>query len=68
MKERRRRSVIKGLSWRITGTLDTMLIAYLITGEFAMAFSIGGIELITKMVLYYLHERVWNKIKWGKLG
>lgn len=60
------RSVVKSLSWRTIGTLDTILISWIITGKLDLAFSIGGIELITKMVLYFFHERVWNTIKWGK--
>ncbi len=60
------RSIVKSLSWRIIGTLDTILISWLVTGALKVAFSIGAIELITKMVLYFFHERVWNSIKWGK--
>ena len=60
------RSIVKSLSWRIIGTLDTILISWLVTSELSVAFSIGAIELITKMVLYFFHERVWNSIKWGK--
>ncbi|MBE7630036.1 DUF2061 domain-containing protein [Tenacibaculum piscium] len=60
------RSIVKSISWRIIGTIDTVLISWFITGELALAFSIGSIELITKMVLYFFHERIWNKIKWGK--
>lgn len=60
------RSVIKTISWRAIGTLDTILISWLITGHIALALSIGSIELVTKMVLYFFHERIWNKIKWGK--
>jgi len=60
------RSFVKSVSWRVIGTIDTVLISWLITGELALAFSIGSIELITKMVLYFFHERIWNKIKWGK--
>lgn len=60
------RSIVKALSWRILGTLDTVLISWFITGKIALALSIGGIELITKMVLYFFHERIWNIIKWGK--
>lgn len=57
---------MKSLSWRTVGTLDTILISWIVTGELTLAFSIGSIELVTKMVLYFFHERVWNKIKWGK--
>jgi uncharacterized membrane protein len=60
------RSLVKALSWRITGTLDTILISFLITGEARMAFSIGFVELFTKMFLYYAHERVWNRISFGR--
>ncbi len=60
------RSMVKALSWRVVGTLDTMLISWFITGELTMALSIGSIEVITKMVLYYGHERIWNLIKWRK--
>jgi|LGOV01.1.fsa_nt_gb uncharacterized membrane protein len=59
------RSIVKSISWRIVGTLDTIIISWLITGEVKTALTIGSIEVITKMVLYYFHERTWNKIKWG---
>ncbi len=55
------KSIIKTISWRIVGTIDTMVIAYLLTGEVAVAAKIGSVEVFTKMVLYYLHERLWNK-------
>jgi uncharacterized membrane protein len=60
------RSLLKSVSWRIIGTLDTIVISYIITRKLAFALSIGGIELVTKMILYVVHERVWNKIKWGR--
>ena len=60
------RSIAKTISWRVVGTLATVTISYLITGTLALAFSIGGIELVSKMVLYFFHERTWNNIKWGK--
>lgn len=60
------RSVAKSISWRIVGTIDTVFISWIITGEVKTAFSIGAIELITKMLLYFFHERLWNNIKWGK--
>ena len=65
MKERKTRSVVKTISWRLTGTVDTIVISYLLTDSLKIAASIGGIELITKMILYYYHERIWAKIKWG---
>ncbi|MTI20794.1 DUF2061 domain-containing protein, partial [Fulvivirga sp. RKSG066] len=61
------RSVIKTVSWRITGTLDTILLTYLFTGGIGTALSVGATELFTKMLLYFLHERVWTKVKWGRV-
>jgi uncharacterized membrane protein len=55
------KTLIKTVSWRVVGTIDTMLIAYFLTGEVKMAVSIGSVEVFTKMILYYVHERVWNK-------
>jgi uncharacterized membrane protein len=60
------RSVAKTISWRLVGTIDTIIISWLITGTIRLALSIGFVELISKMLLYYFHERTWNKIKWGK--
>ncbi|MFK2822391.1 DUF2061 domain-containing protein [Arcobacter sp. YIC-80] len=67
MHEKPYRSVVKTISWRTLGTLDTIIISYFITGNLAMAASIGSIELVTKMVLYYFHERAWNKINLGRV-
>ena len=60
------RSIVKSLSWRTVGTIDTILISWIITGKMTLAVSIGSVELVTKVVLYFLHERAWNQIKWGK--
>jgi uncharacterized membrane protein len=60
------RSIVKSISWRIVGTIDTIIISWFITGEVSMALTIGSIELVTKMVLYFFHERIWNLIKWGR--
>lgn len=65
-KEKPIRSIAKSISWRIVGTLDTMLISWIVTGQLNTALVIGGVEVVTKMVLYFFHERVWNTIKWGK--
>ena len=66
-REGHRRSIAKGVSWRITGTIDTILIAFFITGEYSKALSIGFTEVITKVFLYYLHERVWLRVQMGRL-
>ena len=57
------RSLFKTVSWRMVGTLDTITISYVITGEIRSALSIGGIEVFSKMILYYFHERLWAKVK-----
>ena len=65
-QEKIKRSLAKTISWRVIGTIDTILISWLITGAITLALSIGTIELVSKMGLYFLHERIWNIIKWGK--
>ena len=61
-----RRSLVKTISWRITGSSATFLIAYLLIGNFAVAGIIGLTQMITNTILYYVHERVWNKVSWGQ--
>ena len=56
------KSLMKSISWRIVGTIDTMVISYLITGKVTIALSIGSMEVFTKTVLYYFHERLWAHI------
>jgi len=60
------RSFAKALSWRVTGTVDTMVLSYLITGSVKIAAAIGGTEVITKSLLYYLHERAWARVPFGR--
>lgn len=67
MVEKKYRSVVKTISWRIVGTLDTIFISWLITGEIGFALSIGGVELFTKMLLFYVHERAWTRISFGRV-
>ncbi len=57
----KKRHLAKTLTWRILATSDTFLIAWLITGEINWAGAIAGVEVITKMILYYVHERVWYR-------
>lgn len=61
----RKRHVLKTVSWRIVGTLDTMLLAWIITGSPVTGVKIGLAEVLTKMILYYLHERTWYRIDFG---
>ena len=65
-RDKHLRSLLKTLSWRVTATLTTMIIAYIITGELTLAFSIGFIEFFSKFVLYYFHERMWERLKVGR--
>ena len=67
MKENKSRSIGKSISWRILASCDTILISYLITDSIAIAATIGSIEVMTKMVLYYFHERAWNKFTFGRV-
>ncbi len=57
-----KRHIAKTVSWRIIGTLDTILLSWLITGNWKIGLTIGGVEVITKMVLYFFHERAWYKL------
>lgn len=65
IKVTRKRSLLKTITWRIVGTLDTMIISWIITGSFKWGVAIGSVEVVTKMVLYYLHERAWYKSSYG---
>ena len=61
-----KRSLAKTLSWRVVATSDTFLISWIITGTWQLATAIAGIEVVTKMALYYFHERVWASISWER--
>jgi len=60
------RSLMKAVSWRATGTLDTFIISFIVTGKLTIAGTIASVEVITKVALYYLHERAWAVIPWGR--
>lgn len=62
----KRRSVVKAVTWRMIGTLDTFLLSWLITKEPITAGAIASFEVVTKTFLYYFHERGWNKVQWGR--
>ncbi|MCH4552115.1 DUF2061 domain-containing protein [Aestuariibaculum lutulentum] len=65
IKESKKRHLLKTVTWRLLGTIDTMLLAWVISGNPLTGFSIGIAEVLTKMILYYLHERTWYKIDFG---
>jgi uncharacterized membrane protein len=64
--EKVKRSLAKTISWRIIGTLDTLILSWIIIGEASTAALIASVEFVSKMILYFFHERAWTKIKWGK--
>ena len=66
MKVSYKRHLAKTITWRIVGTIDTILLSWLITGNLAVGLTIGGVEVMTKMILYFTHERIWYK--WIKFG
>ncbi|WP_291726233.1 DUF2061 domain-containing protein [Bernardetia sp.] len=61
------RSLLKGISWRVFGTIDTFMVAFILTGRPSAASQIATFEVITKLALYYFHERVWERVVWGKI-
>jgi len=64
-REAHTRSFIKAISWRMVGTIDTFVISFFVTGRVSIAGSIASIEVVTKILIYYLHERVWALVPWG---
>jgi uncharacterized membrane protein len=67
LREHHKRSVVKAISWRIVATVTTMLVVYAFTREIALAVGVGAVEVVAKLLFYYLHERLWHWIPWGKL-
>lgn len=67
MADKHYRSIVKAVSWRATGTVDTMVVSFLVTGKLKLALSIAGVELFTKIALYYFHERIWDKLSFGRI-
>lgn len=61
-----KRHLLKTITWRIVGTIDTMILGWVVTGDLKLGLTIGGFEVLTKMLLYFFHERIWYKyIKYG---
>jgi uncharacterized membrane protein len=61
------RHILKSITWRLVGTIDTIILSWVITGNLQIGLKIGGVEVITKMILYYFHERLWfNYVKLGR--
>ena len=64
--DQKKRTIAKTMTWRVTASSTTFLIAWVLTGDLLIGASIGSIEAITKIFLYYLHERIWNNVGWAK--
>lgn len=64
-REAHSRSLVKAASWRLLGSIDTFILSWLFTSSVAAAGAIASTEVLTKLVLYYLHERAWSRIGWG---
>jgi len=60
------RSAVKAISYRIMMTITTVAIVYFVTGAITKALTIGGLEIVVKTILYFVHERLWNSIEIGK--
>jgi uncharacterized membrane protein len=64
-RERHVRSLAKAVSWRIFASIDTFIISFFVTGKISLAGTIAAVEVMTKIVIYYLHERAWVAIPLG---
>jgi len=62
------RSLLKSISWRIIATLTTTLLVYAFTQNFVISVGVGGIEFFLKIAIYYMHERIWNRVNFGRKG
>jgi len=60
-----KRHLAKTITWRLIGTLDTIVISWIISGNPIIGLKVGFVEVFTKMFLYFLHERIWYKTKFG---
>lgn len=68
MTESHIRSILKGVTWRVVASLTTMLIVFIATGDLYLVASVGAADVTLKIFFYYLHERLWGRVKWGWVG
>lgn len=66
MTELKRRTIAKTITFRLIATIVTYIIVYVMTGDIALANAIGFLDLVTKLITYYIHERIWEQVGWGK--
>lgn len=60
------KSIVKAISWRIIASITTVVLVWIFTGSLTISLSVGILEASLKILFFYMHERVWNKIRWGK--
>ena len=65
MSDSRGKSIAKSLSWRVVASLTTVAIVLFFTGELELAVAVGGVEVVAKLIIFYGHERIWQRIPWG---
>ena len=65
MKETKKRSIIKGITYRLMATFATIGAAYALTGETAVSLQIGALDFFVKLTLYFINDRLWQRIRWG---
>jgi len=68
MKEAHFRSIVKALSWRAFATIATILIVFIFTRKLVLSLGIGAVEVVVKLILYYIHERIWLKVPFWRKG
>ena len=66
MAATKKRSLVTPITWRVIATTDTFVLAWLFTSDEVIAASIAGLEVVTKLILYYVHERGWSSLQWGQ--
>ena len=65
MLETKKRSIVKSITFRTIATISTIIIIYLLTGSLELAGIVGVLDVVSKLIIYYFHERAWGKISWG---
>lgn len=68
MRESHKRSILKGVTWRLIASTTTMAVVLFATGDLLLVAGVGAIDVTAKVFFYYLHERSWGKVKWGIIG
>jgi adenylylsulfate kinase len=66
MNESKKRSITKAITWRILATVTTMALVFLFTGEWVLTVGVGLLDMLIKLLAYYVHERAWLRVRWGR--